>query len=55
MSQTIRERLPKPGPAVVHHGERPGDLWIKVQRRPRGRLEQASRRVRSLVSRVKLR
>jgi hypothetical protein len=38
---------------VVHCGDRPGDLRIKVERRTRGRLEQASLRVRALVSRVK--
>ena len=33
-------------------GDRPGDLRIKVTRRSRGRLEQASLRVRSIVSKV---
>ena len=53
MAQAIRERLPKRPPVIVHRGERPGDLRVKVERRARGRLEQASLRVRSLVSRVK--
>jgi hypothetical protein len=52
MSQTVRDRLPKREAVVVHCGERPGDLRIKVQRRPRGRLEQASLRVRSLVRKM---
>jgi len=41
---------------VVHCGDRPGDLRVKVERRrSRGRLEQASLRVRAIVSRVKTR
>jgi hypothetical protein len=61
MSQDVR--TPAPGVAstrpllkgtpVVHCGDRPGDLRVKVERRPRGRLEQASLRVRAIVSRVK--
>lgn len=55
MSQGVRERVLKSTPAVVHCGDRPGDLRIKVERRPRGRLEQASLRFRAIVSRVKTR
>jgi hypothetical protein len=53
MSQAVRGRLPKRGSVVIHCGERPGDLRIKVERRPRGRREQMSLRVRSLVRKVK--
>jgi hypothetical protein len=52
MSQDVRERVIERA-AVVHCGERPGDLRVKVERRPRGRLETASLRIRSMVSRVK--
>jgi hypothetical protein len=51
MSQDVRERVIER--AAVVCGERPGDLRVKVERRPRGRLETASLRIRSMVSRVK--
>ena len=53
MSQDVRARALKATTTIVHCGDRPGDLRVKVERRSRGRLEQASLRVRALVSRVK--
>lgn len=66
MSQVVRTRptaapSPKPRPIaksapIIHCGDRPGDLRVKVERRQsRGRLAQASRGVRAFFGRVKLR
>lgn len=64
MSQDVRTRTVsaassrpalKNAAAEVHCGNRPGDLRVKVERRSRGRLEQASLRMRAIVSRVKAR
>lgn len=55
MSQAVHNPLPRPAnkrDADVQCGDRPGDLRIKVTRRSRGRLEQASLRMRSIVSKV---
>ena len=50
----MKAPLPKTPALELHCGDRPGDLRVKLERRPRGRMELASRRVRALVSRVKV-
>ena len=52
MSQDVRRLVSKHGPLTVHCGDRPGDLRVKVERRSRGRIDQASLRVRAIVSRI---
>jgi hypothetical protein len=57
MSQAVHDPIVKPATkrtaASMQCGDRPGDLRVKVERRSRGKLEQASLRMRSLVSKVK--
>ena len=52
MSQDVRERLSERNFSVVCQGRKPGDVRIKIRRRSRGKVEAASLRVRSIVSRV---
>jgi hypothetical protein len=56
MSQTVHDPVVKPAAkhsaASMQCGDRPGDLRIKVERRHRGKLEQATLRVRAIVSKV---
>lgn len=52
MSQDVRERLTERVLPTIRQGRKPGDLRIKVHRKSRGKIEMASLRVRSIVSRV---
>ncbi len=52
MSQEVRERLSERILPAVRQGRKPGDVRIKVRRRSRGKIQAASLRVRSIVSRV---
>jgi hypothetical protein len=52
MSQEVRERLSERILPAVCQGRKPGDVRIKIRRRSRGKIETASLRVRSIMSRV---
>jgi hypothetical protein len=56
MTQAVHDTVVKPAvkrsAASTQCGTRPGNLRIKVERRHRGKLEQATLRVRAIVSKV---